>query len=242
MHKQLFKLPLALLLLMALVTSGNAAATDETIQTLRLKLEAFNSSSEHQFAPSAAAKAAAYLGAAMMADESGEAEKATEGLAKALIALNEARANAKQFQKQYGDLLRYKNAAEQALSQVDNEASLQQPNPNQLLQGAETSLHRAIGLFEDGDLSSSQQGVDEAKQKYIEVINAALPLLIDKTGSTLSKASAAGAKKAAPKSYEAAKLELSKMERYADGVSQLFPTEPGYALTLARRSLHIAQQ
>ena len=241
MHKQTFKLPLALLLLMGLLLPGNVAAT-ETIQTLRQKLETFNSSSEHQFAPSTAAKVSAYLGAAMIADESGEAEKVTEGLAKALVALNEARANAKQFQKQYGDLLRYKNAAEQGLSQIENEASLQQPNLKQLLQGAETSLQQAIGLFEDGDLSSTQQGAGEAKQKYIEVIHAVLPLLIDKTGSTLSKASAAGAKKAAPKSYEAAKLELSKMERYADGISQAFPIEPGYALTLARRSLHIAQQ
>ncbi len=236
-----FQLPRILSLLIILTLAGTAAAT-ETIQSLQQKVDAFHASSDYQFTPSTAAKARAYLGAAMLADEEGEAEKAGEGISRALALLNEARENAKRFQDRYSDLLLYKKAAEQAVSQIKIEDSLQELNPGQLLRDAEASLTRAIALFEGGDLNNAQQSADEASRKYIVVIDAVLPTLINKAGSTISKAAAAGAKKYAPQSYEAAKLELSKMEQYADGLSQAVPTQPGYALILAMRSLQIAKQ
>jgi hypothetical protein len=99
-----FQLPHILSLLIALTLPGTAAAT-ETIQSLQQKVDAFHASSDHQFAPSTAAKASAYLGAAMLADEESEAEKVSEGISRALALLNEARENAKRFQNRYSDLL-----------------------------------------------------------------------------------------------------------------------------------------
>ncbi len=241
MPKYHFQLPHILSLLIALTLPGTAAAT-ETIQSLQQKVDAFHASSDHQFAPSTAAKASAYLGAAMLADEESEAEKVSEGISRALALLNEARENAKRFQHRYSDLLLYKKAAKEAVSQIKTGEPLQEFNPTHLLRDADASLARAIALFEAGDLNNAQQSAGEASQKYIEVINAVLPALINETGTIISRAAAARAKKYAPQSYEAAKLELSKMEQYADGLSQTVPTQPGYALTLARQSLQIAKQ
>jgi OOP family OmpA-OmpF porin len=241
LSKQCFQLPSALSLLIALTLSGAAAAT-ETIQSLQQKVDAFHASSDYQFAPATASKARAYLGATMLADEDNETEKVSEGISRALAILNEARENAERFQNQYSDLLLYKKAAEQAASRIKNEEGPLEPDPGRLLDDANASLEHAIALFESGDLNNAGQSADEASRKYITVIDAALPTLIDEAGSIISRAAAARAKKSAPQSYSAAKMELSKMEQYADGLSQAVPTQPGYALTLAMRSLQIAKQ
>ncbi|MCF7821126.1 MAG: OmpA family protein [Mariprofundaceae bacterium] len=241
MPKHYLKLACILSLLILPLLSGSAAAT-ETIRSLQQKVDAFYASSDHQFAPSTAAKARAYLGAAMLADEEAETEKVAEGLARALAVLNEARENARRFQTQYSDLLLYKKAAEQAVLQIKTMGTMLEPDPGHLLDGADASLEHAIALFEGGDLNNAGQNADEASRKYIAAIDAALPTLINETGSIIGRAAAAGAKKYTPQSYDAAKLELSKMEQYADGLSQAVPTQPGYALTLARRSLQITQQ
>ncbi|MDT8376988.1 MAG: OmpA family protein [Mariprofundaceae bacterium] len=234
-----FSLPFSILI--ALMLSGTAVAT-ETIESLQQKVDAFQSSSDHQFAPSAASRARAYLGAAMLADEGGNSEKAGEGISMALAALDEARANARQFRNQYSDLLLYKKAAAQAAAESIIEEPLQEPNPGHLLADADLLFARAIALFESGELNNAQQSADTAEQKYIRVIDAALPVLINKIGTIIGKAAAAGAKKYAPQSFEAAKLELSKLELYADGLSQTVPTRPGYALAMAVRSLQLANQ
>lgn len=240
MRKHCFQLPL-ILLLTALILPVSAAAT-ETIHTLQQKIKDFNNSAAYQFAPSTSAKASAYLGAAMIAEENEEAEKTSEGIAKALDALDEAKENASRFKNQHSELLLHKRAAEQALSEIKIEDPLQEPNPKRLLRNANEQMKQAISFFENGDLNKTQQSADEASSTYMKVIDAALPALINRIGSIISRAAAAGAKKSAPLSYEAAKLELSKMERYADGISQTLPTQPGYALTLAERSLRIAKQ
>ena len=238
MFKYYFNL---LLLLLAVSLPGVATAT-ETIESIQQKVDTFKASSAYQFAPATAEKAHGYLGAAMIANEANEAEKVSEGIARALATLNEASQNAERFQSQYSDLLLYKNAAEKAVSQVTFQEGLQEVNPQQLLNDAKASFNDAVSLFESGDLSNTRQRANEAKQQYIKAIDATLPTLIDETGSILSRASAAGAKNAVPKTYEAAKLELSKMERYADGLTQAVPTESGYAKALAAQSLQLAKQ
>jgi len=226
---------------MAVMLSTVATAA-ETIQTLQQKIEAFKSSSDYLFAPSTAAKASAYLGAAMIADENLDNEQSDEGVAKALAALTEARENAKRFQEQYAELLSLKKSATLSLTHIKIEDPLEEPNPKRLLRDADESLQQAIKLFEDGDLNNTQQRSDQAVAAYTKVIDIVLPALIDKTGSIISKAAAAGAKNYAPKSYEAAKRELSKMEQYSDGITQTMPAEPGYALTQANRALQIAKK
>ena len=187
-----FQLPLTFSFLIAFTLSGIATAT-ETVQSLQQKIETFTNSAEHQFSPSTAAKAGAYLGAAMIADESRDNEKVSESIAKALSTLNEARENAKRFQKQHADLLSLKKSAEHALAQIKIEDPLEEPNPKRLLRNANRSTNQAIKLFEAGNLNNTQQRVDEATEGDTKVIDAVLPALIDKTGSIISKAAAAGA-------------------------------------------------
>lgn len=230
---------LSLLLSLTLIGVADAA---ETIQSARQKLEAFNHSPDYTFAPSTAAKAQAYLGAAMLAADEGQTSEMEEGLAKVLSVLNEARENARQFRQKFSDTLALKKASELVLKQINIVDPLKEPNPKRLLQKGNEALSSAIKQFESGQLGQSQQSAQSAKDIYTKIIAISLPDLADKAGSIISKAAAAGARNYAPITYEKAKAELIRMERFIDGITLTAPTDPIYALTLAERSLEIAQQ
>lgn len=206
------------------------------------KLEAFSHSADFTFAPSTAAKAQAYLGAAMLAADEGRTPEMEDGLAKVLIILNEARENARQFRQKFADTLALKKASERVLKQITIKDPLKEPNPKRLLQQGNEALGSAIKQFESGQLGMSQQSAQSAKDLYIKIVAISLPNLADRAGSIISKAAAAGAKNYAPKTYEKAKEELTRMERFIDGITLTPPTDPIYAVTLAERSLEIALQ
>ncbi len=220
---------------------GTAQAS-ETIESVQQKLEMFTHSADYMFAPATATKAQAYLGAAMLAKDEEKTKESEDGLTKALAILNEARENARQFRQKFAEVLKLKKTAEITFTQLTIEDPLKEPNPKQLLQQGDDDLNKAIKHFESGQLGKSQQSAENAKISYKKAIAIALPYLADETGSILSKASAAGAKKYAPKTYEKAKTELTKIERFTDGLTLTPPTSPTYALTLAEQALKITQQ
>ncbi|MES0371608.1 MAG: OmpA family protein [Mariprofundaceae bacterium] len=239
MFNHYVKLSLSLLLSLALIGTATAA---ETIQSARQKLETFNQSSDHAFAPATAAKAQAYLGAAMLAAEEGRSEEMNVRIAKALTTLNEAEETASQFRQKFSEILTLKKSSELVLEHIIITDPLKEPNPKRLLQKGNEALGSAIRQFESGQLGMSQQSAEEAKSLYAEIIEISLPDLADKAGSIISKAAAAGARNYAPVTYTKAKTEFAKMERYIDGITLTAPTDPIYTITLAERSLKIAQQ
>ena len=128
------------------------------------------------------------------------------------------------------------------LKQIEIEDPLKEPKPKRLLQQGNEALSSAINQFETGQLGMSQQSSESAKDFYTKTIAITLPYLAEKAGLIISKAAAAGAKNYAPITYKKAKTELSNMERFIDGITLTPPASPIYALTLAERSLEIAQQ
>ncbi len=217
-------------------------AADNSIQGAKQKLDAFISGPDHPFAPATAARAQAYLGAAMLAEEKGAADEVNEGIARALATLKEAEDTAARFREQFPDLLRLKEDSMETLAAIGTVDPLQEPNPKRLMQAAEQQLGETVKLFESGDLNRSRQAAEKTEQLYQQLLDAALPVLVDRTGVTLSKAAAASAKSYAPQSYKAAKAALMSVEQYVNGLSRIAPEHPAYALKLAERALEIARQ
>jgi len=232
----IFLLPAALLLLAA---PAMAATLDEAQQ----QFDAFSKSPDHRFAPATASRAQAYLGAAMLARDNNQPEQLDEGVARALSTLDEAKATAERFKRQYPELINYKNAAERTITAASGAIDpLKEPNPRRLLQDAGRLLDETVGFYESGDLNRTGQSVAAASDAYRSALNAALPALIDVAGDTFSKAISASAKKYAPQSYAAARDELQIVQQYIDGLSTTPPEHPERALQLSEQALEIARQ
>lgn len=232
---------LATLLLVSLLMAAPASAV--TLDEAQQQFEAFSKSPEHRFAPATAARAQAYLGAAMLARDNHEAEQLDEGIATAVATIEEAKATAERFKQQYPELIALKNSAERTIAAASSAIDpLKEPNPRRLLQSAGQLLDETIGFYESGDLNRTGQSADAATTAYRSALNAALPALIDVAGDTFSKAISASAKKYAPQSYAAAKNELQIVQQYVDGLSLAPPEHPERALQLSEQALEIARQ
>lgn len=239
MFKKTFSILLPLLILT--LFSGLLAA-EETVKSLQTDLNNFMNSADHRYASATAAKAQAYLGAAMLANESGKREQAAQGLNMARATLNVAIETAQNFKNHYPELMKIRRTTHEILESVGTFDPLKEPNPRRLMQDAETRFQVCTSLFENGDLNLAGQKASETARLYQLTLNAALPALIERTGITLSEAASANGKRYAPASYQAAKDELTILEQYMDGVVQIMPENPVHALQMAERALEIARQ
>ena len=229
-------------LLLMLTLSAGLLSAEESINSIQKSLDSFISSPDHRFAPATAAKAQAYLGGAMLADERKDSEELSKGLETARTTITAALATAAAFKEQFPALIKARNSATETIGAVGNFDPLKEPNPKRLMQDAETALDEAVTLFESGDLNRARVSASQTTKGFKHALNAALPALLDRTGSLLADAVSANAKNYAPKSYKAAKDELLMLEQYVDGLNPKLPQHPVHALQLAERALEIARQ
>jgi len=215
---------------------AQAATPDEA----RQQLDKFMKSGEHRYAPSTAAKAQAFLGAAMLAEENKDQAGVDQGVEQTLATLKEAEATAKGFRQMFPELVRLKESTDSTFRAVGNFDPTREPNPRFLQQGAEKALDDTVARYESGDLNSARRSADDAIKRYRATLDAALPTLIDVAGDVFSRAISAGARTYAPQSYEAAKKELLALQEYVDGVKQEAPERPELALKYAERALNIS--
>jgi outer membrane protein OmpA-like peptidoglycan-associated protein len=241
LYNRLIPLLLTLLLFSPLVFTEETFA-EESIQSLRQSLDNFMSSPDHRFAPATAAKAQAYLGAAMLAEERTDAEELAKGIEMAESTLTAAKETAASFKAQFPDLIKAKAAATSTIETVGTFDPLKEPNPKRLMQDADKAMDEAVNLFEKGDLNRTRVSATTATEIYKKALDAALPPLLDMAGATLGEAASNSARKYAPQSYAAAENELNVLEQYVDGINPSVPEHPLRALQLAQRALEIARQ
>ena len=229
-------------LLLALTLFSGSLTAEETVKSIQTDLSDFMNGPDHRFAPATAAKAQAYLGGAMLAEENKKSDEAVQGLSMARATLNSARETAASFKSNYPDLIKIRASTSKVLESIGTFDPLKEPNPKRLMQNADSQFDICTSLYESGDLNLAGQKATETTRLYRQVFDAALPALVDKTGLVLADAVSASAKSYAPASYNAAKEELTMLEQYLDGVVQVTPANPIHALQLSERALEIARQ
>lgn len=231
-----------LLLLIALFATPLLHAETADIQSVQADIRAFEASADYAYAPATIARAQAFLGAAILADEQNNQDEVDAALARALETLQQARDNAGRFRQQHASLLQLGHAAADAVSHIRVDDPLSTNNPKQLFKKAEFDLATAIKASEAGELNNSQQAAISAEEGYRKAIEYALPQIIDLTGETLSRAAAAGAKNYVPTTYGKAIAETERLQRYVDGITTTLPLNPTYALSLAMSARDITMQ
>jgi len=220
---------------------SNHAFAENTVESLQQQVNHFKQSPDAIYAKATLTRAEAYLGAAMLAQEEDKHDATQEALIKAQKTLQEAKANAKHFQEQFKDLLELQQATQEVINKIPHDNNpLQEPNANLLLQDAEGALNDVIHASEAGKLNISQQAADTARATFQHALDVALPTLIGKTGSVLSRAAAKNGKYYAPITYDKAKQALSALTLYRDGISNKLPAHPAKALELAELALEIS--
>jgi len=230
---------IALFLLPSL--SGVTLAGEATGK-LQSELNAFMQSPQYNYAPATAARAQALLGAALMAEDKQDSEQLQSAIKEAGKALDEARNNARLFEKQFTDLIDLRRAANEAIPYARQEAPTSTTDPKRLIREAEESFKATVSAAENGDLGQAQQQAATAKQRYTHVIDKCLPAIIDQAGETISRAAASGAKRYAPVTYEHAKQAMDGLQRYLDGVVSETPVHPARAILLAEQARDMAKQ
>lgn len=229
-----------LFILLSLTLSSHALAAN-SIESVQQQLNTFKQSPDAVYAEASLTRAEAYLGAAMLASEEDKQETMQDALSKVQSTLQQAKANAKHFQEKFKDLLSLQQAAQEVMSKLARDNNpLKEPNPNLLLQDGNQLLKKVIHAVETGKLNISQQEADLARKAFTHALNVALPTLIGKTGSILSRAASKNAKYYAPTTYEKAKQALSTLKLYRDGISSQLPKHPAKALELAELALEIS--
>jgi len=227
-------------IVLSLIISSHAFAA-ASIESVQQQLNHFKQSPNAIYSEATLTRAEAYLGAAMLANEEEKQESTQEALRKAQSTLQEAKANAKHFQKQFKDLLDLQNAAQEVINKLPHEDnSLKDANPNLLLHDANASLKEVIHASEAGKLNISQQAADTARAAFKHTLDVALPTLIGATGSALSRAASKNAKYYTPVTYKKSKQALSELKLYHDGISSQLPRHPTKALELAELALKVS--
>jgi len=225
---------------LSLLISTHALA-ENSIESMQQHINNFKQSSNAIYAKATLARAEAYLGAAMLAKEEAKHDATQEALLKSQSTLQEAKANAKHFQEQFKDLLELQQATQDVIHKIPHDNNpLKEPNPNLLLQDANRTLNDVIHAAEAGKLNISQQAANTARATFQHALDVALPTLIGKTGSILSRAAAKNGKYYAPITYDKAKQALSALKLYRDGISNKLPARPAKALELAELALQIS--
>lgn len=230
-----------LLPLLLLLTTGTAIAA-ETTASLQSELNAFLKSPQRDYAPATASRAQALLGAALLAEEQNDKEQLQTALSEAAKALEEARNNARLFQKQFANLIALRSAAYEALPYATTENPASASDSKLLMQEAEQAFSETVKAAESGSLGVAQQQAGVASQAYVRVINKIIPDILDKAGTTLSRAAGSGAKRYAPVTYQRAKDALEQLQHYLDGVEQATPLHPARAVHLAEQARDLAKQ
>jgi len=226
--------------LIALCCLAGIAQAGEKAGMLEQEINAFMQSPDHIFAPETAARAQAYLGAAMLPDIQQDAEEVQARLSAARTALEEARRLAEDFRSKHADLIRAREQARKAMAGISGPA----------MAAAEKDLATGIRYMEAGKLNQSIQHLEKAHEAYRRIAasggaqagSAELDYakLLEETQRKVSRASAAGAKPYAPQTYLAAKEAMQQLRAYVDGLTTKKPAHPGRALKLAEKAREIA--
>ncbi len=225
--------------LIALCCLAGIAQAGEDAATLEQEINAFMQSADHMFAPETAARAQAYLGAAMLPDIQQDTEEVQARLSAARATLKEARRLAEDFRSKHADLIRAREQAGKAMADISNPAMI----------GAEKEFATGIRHMEAGKLNQSIQHLEKAHEAYkrivasrgVQVGSSELDYakLLEETHRKVSRASAAGAKSYAPQTYLAAKEAMQRLRAYVDGLTTKKPAHPERALKLAEKAREI---
>ncbi len=227
-----------LCLAVACVHLAPAIAGDSTI-ALEQEINAFMQGPDHAFAPETAARAQAYLGAAMLPDIQHNSREIHARLAAARSALAEAKRLAAEFRRKHAELIRLRLTARQAVGSAAGRG----------LDKAEKLFATGIHLMEAGDLNQSNIYLDKARKAYADIVSVRSgPVvrdyaeLLEQTRRTLSRAAAAGAKSYAPRTYEAAKEAMRRLRAFVERQTDKVPDNPTRALQLAEKARRIAMR
>lgn len=212
--------------LLILLPETVPAAAD--VDGTRLEIQSFLKSSSYEFAPQSADRAQAYIGAAMLAQEQHDELATTQSLEMARRKLSEARRLSADFREKYSGLLSLRTAAMEITAGTRQESG-------------EAALHKMIRAIETGQLNQVEQLRKEADRQYRNLINSRLPDLVHETAKLVGRASAAGAKNYAPRTYSAAKEWLNDADAYLDGIG-IAPNHPRRGIDLAKAARALALQ
>lgn len=229
-------------LVFCLVCSLSPASTQagETRQSIEQQLEQLQQSPEADFVPKAIQKVRAYLGAAMLAADRGDNVAEQTALNRADGAIDEAYGNARFIKDKFSGLLQLQASAQEAAQHVlarDSDAAEQIPV---WLAKGNVALRAVFKAAGEGQLNSSQQRAGTARAAFINVINAAVPVLLSKTEQRLKSAANKNAKSYTPVIYGDAKKAYASLKRYADGIATRIPEHPATGLMLAKRAADVA--
>jgi len=192
-------------------------ATAATMDGARHDIDQFKQQKLAAYAPMTTARAEAYLGAAMLAQDNHQATEQKQAVQRAEETLQEAQATAMQFQKTFPALIAQRQKMQQILSLLPRKSDSQQGvSPTWLMGDAVLAFNKVVRAVELGQLNESQDLARDASQRLNKVEQAALPLLEDAIQRMLSKAAITGAKHDAPVSYTKAKAGLIALKAYLD--------------------------
>jgi len=215
------------------------AFADDSATALEQEINAFMQSPDHAFAPETAARAQAYLGAAMLPDIEHNSTEIHARLAAARSALAEAKKLAAEFRRKHAELIRLRQAARQAVGSA----------ASRNLDMAEKLFATGIHHMETGNLNQSNVYLDRARQAYASIVSVQsgpavrdYAALLEQTRRTLSRAAAAGAKSYAPRTYQAAKEAMRQLRAFVEHQTNKMPGNPGRALQLAEKARRIAMR
>lgn len=230
-------------LLAALLLASPLSAAEISTLSLQNELSDFKASGNHQFAPKTTARAEAYLGAAMLAEEQQKQQEAQTAMFTASEKLTEAKDTSAGFRQQYSKLLELRDDARSAIQALSTSSeATSNPVAQQQLDDANQMMEQAIQSREKGDLNKTQEQITAAKTTYQSALKSALPWLTELAASEVSRAAACGAKGYTPQTYQAAKNLLAELEASQNGVTPNLPRHPVEALYLAREAKHLCQQ
>jgi len=224
------------------MTAPWQAQSAESRQAIEQQLEQLQHSPEADFVPKAIEKVRAYLGASMLAADRGDTVAEQTALNHASTAIDEAYGNARFIMDKFANLLQLQAAAKEAASYVkahDSDAAEQIPVWLGKGDQAVREVFKAAGA---GELNSSQQRAGTARAAFTNAINAAIPVLLQKTEQTLKSAANKNAKSYTPVIYGDAKNAYAALKRYADGIASQVPLHPALSITLAKQAVQFSLQ
>jgi len=228
-----------LICLITLCSLATPVLADDSVTAVERDINAFLQSEDHAYAPETAARAQAYLGAAMLPEVQHKPEEIQARLTAARTALDEAKRLAKDFRSKHAALIQARLAAKKAVGD----------SPSPALMEAEKLFTAGIHYMESGDLNQSNIYLDKARKAYVQITSAQLippvrdyAALLEQTRRTLSRAAAAGAKSYAPRTYQAAKEAMHKLRAFVDRQTNKAPDDPRRALQLAEKARRIAMR
>jgi len=196
---------------MGLLTQASASS----IEGVRQDINSFKEQSLSEYAPMTLARAEAYLGAAMLAEDSHHAENKALALSRSKTTLSEARASATHFQQSFVDLIGKRQKLEKILAVLPEQAAADDgASPALLMDDALFVFKKVVRASERGHFNEAQNLATDAMQALAKVETSALPYLEDSIQHLLSRAAMKGAKRYSPVTYSKAKAGLAALKAY----------------------------